>query len=83
MNLPELAQALLAELAAQAEPVSAARICKRLNVRMSTLLRCLAYLGEAVIGSEVGPGLVQVRQMGERTMLSLSEKGRAACAATP
>lgn len=76
---PDLAQALLAELAAQAGPVSAARLCKRLGVRQSSLLRCLAYLGDDVIGGVAGPGLVHVGQDGERTMLALTDKGRALC----
>ncbi|MDC8758359.1 hypothetical protein [Janthinobacterium fluminis] len=74
-----LALALLAELAAHTEAVSAARLCKRLGVRQSSLLRCLAYLGDDVIGGAPGPGLVRVRQDGERTLLALTEKGRAAC----
>lgn|GEM_PF-2736302 len=78
----DLTSVLLAELAAQEAPVSAARVCKRLGVRMSSLLRCLAYLGDDVVGGAPGPGLVCVRQSGERTMLSLSEKGRAACKTT-
>ncbi len=76
---PDLAQALLAELAAQAGPVSAARLTKRLGVRQSTLLRCLAYLGDDVIGGVAGPGLVRVSQDGERTMLALTDRGRALC----
>jgi hypothetical protein len=76
---PDLALALLAELAGHATPVSTARVSKRLGVRQSTLLRCLAYLGDDVIGGVAGPGLVRVSQDGERTMLALSDKGRAAC----
>lgn len=75
----DLTRALLAELSAQAEAVSLARLCKRLGVRQSTLLRCLAYLGDDVIGGAPGPGLVRVSQDGERTMLALTEKGRRAC----
>lgn len=78
-SAPDLASALLAELATHAAPVSMARISKRLGVRLSTLLRCLAYLGDDVIGGVAGPRLVRVSQDGERGMLALSDKGRAAC----
>lgn len=80
-HLLRLAEALLAELAASAEPVSASKLCKRLGVRMSSLLRCASYLGEGVIGGQAGPGLVSITQDGERQMLALTEKGRAECAA--
>ena len=75
----DLARALLAELALHPAPVSMARVSKRLGVRLSTLLRCLAYLGDDVIGGVAGPGLVCISQDGGRGMLALSDKGRAAC----
>ncbi|MCU6433774.1 hypothetical protein LPB67_08280 [Undibacterium sp. Jales W-56] len=77
-----LADALLAELATQPEPVSMARLSKKLGARHSSLLRCLAYLGEQRIGQEQGLGWVHAVQDGDRTMLALTEKGRAACIAT-
>ncbi|MET3116763.1 hypothetical protein AAKU64_000974 [Undibacterium sp. GrIS 1.8] len=76
----DLIEALLLELAAQSEPVSLARLSKRLRVRQSSLLRCIAYLGDEVIGTQAGPGLVQVQQIDDRTLCSLTEKGRMACA---
>ncbi|MES2070451.1 MAG: hypothetical protein V4488_08900 [Pseudomonadota bacterium] len=77
--MPELSAALLAELASHAEPVSTARLSKKLGVRMSSLLRCVSYLGEDVIGGQAGPGWVRLTQDGERTLLSLTDTGRVAC----
>ena len=76
----DLIEAVLLELAAQNEPVSLARLSKRLRVRQSSLLRCIAYLGDDVIGEQAGPGLVQVEQVDDRTLCALTEKGRIACA---
>jgi hypothetical protein len=78
-NLLAVAEALLAELAASKEPVSAARLCKRLKIRMSTLLRSVAFLSDHEIGGQPGPGLVYMTQDGERSLLALTEKGRAEC----
>lgn len=71
-----LADALLAELAAQPEGVSLPRLCKRLQVRMSVLLRTLAWLGERPIGAETGAGLVRVERRGELEVAVLTEAGR-------
>ncbi len=76
----DLIEALLLELASQSEPVSLARLSKRLRVRQSSLLRCIAYLGDQVIDTQAGPGLVQVQQIDDRTLCALTEKGRIACA---
>lgn len=71
----QLAHALLAELAATDTPQSAARLCKRLGVRMSTLQRALALLGTG--GADyAGLGWVQQQQEEERLLLQLSENGR-------
>ncbi|WP_295762678.1 formate dehydrogenase accessory sulfurtransferase FdhD [Undibacterium sp.] len=75
-----LMQALLNELAAHSEPVSMARLCKRLGVRMSSLLRCVAALSEDVIAGAAGLGLLQRLQLGERELLQLTDKGRASLA---
>jgi FdhD protein len=72
-----LMQALLNELAAHREPVSMARLCKRLGVRMSSLLRCVAALSEDSIAGVAGLGLLQRLQLGERELLQLTDKGRA------
>ena len=73
----QLLQALLAELAAEPGGISTARLCKRLGLRMSVLLRSLAWLGEDAIGGEPGPGWVQVFEDGPRTMVRLTARGRA------
>ncbi len=60
-----LREAVLRELAGAPEGVSLPRLCKRLNVRMSALLRTLAWLGDEAIGEHRGLGLVRVEQRGE------------------
>ena len=77
--MQQLLEAILGELMNQTEAISSARLCKRLGVRMSSLLRCLAYLGDDVIDGVEGAGLVRIEVLAERTMLSLSDKGRALC----
>ncbi|MFZ6730293.1 formate dehydrogenase accessory sulfurtransferase FdhD [Undibacterium sp. Ji42W] len=78
----QLSHALMAELAQHTEALSLPRLCKRLGVRQSTLLRCIAYLGEEVIGQQRGAGWVHLRQDGERSLLSLTEEGRRVCEST-
>lgn len=75
-DILELGYALMQELS-QSQPASAARMCKRLGVRMSSLQRCLAYFGEQEVGGQAGLGWVQVMQDDERLMLSLSAAGLA------
>ncbi len=76
---PSLAELVLAELAAVDTPVSAARLCKRLGVRMSVLLRTLAMLGADAAGE--GQGWVDVEDDEGRLLLALSPRARAAFAA--
>ncbi len=71
-----LAEALLAELAAHPAGVALPVLCKRLRVRMSVLLRTLAWLGEARIGTVEGAGWVRVIAEGERRVATLTEAGR-------
>lgn len=68
--------ALLVELAAHPEGLSAPRLCKRLGLRMSVLLRTLAWLGDDAIGGRQGPGWVATRQDGGRTLVRLTPAGR-------
>lgn len=75
-----LLHALLAELAAHPGGVSTARLCKRLGLRMSVLLRTLAWLGESGIGGRPGPGWVATREDGARTLVVLLPAGRAVLA---
>ena len=72
-----LLQALLTELAAAPDGMSLPRLCKRFGVRMSVLLRTLAYLGEERIGDAQGPGWVRTVEDGERTLAQLTDSGRA------
>ncbi|MFZ6720985.1 hypothetical protein [Undibacterium sp. Ji49W] len=76
----ELAFALMAELANHVGAVSLARLSKRLQVRQSTLLRCIAYLGEQQLGQHQGAGWVSLQQDGERSLVVLTEEGRAVAA---
>lgn len=69
--------ALLAELAAHPEGVSTGRLCKRLGVRMSVLMRSLAWMGEDAIGGRPGPGWVRTVDEGARTLVHLTDAGRA------
>ncbi|WP_394004538.1 hypothetical protein ACF3M1_05180 [Luteimonas sp. WGS1318] len=72
-----LLEALLVELAAAPDGTSLPRLCKRLGVRMSVLLRTLAYLGDDAIGDTHGPGWVRTFEDGERTLAQLTDAGRA------
>ena len=73
---PELTRALLAELAAYPDGVSLPRLCKRLDIRMSVLLRTLAWLGDMPIAETPGPDWVRIVEDGERRMAVLTEAGR-------
>jgi hypothetical protein len=73
---PSEADAVLAALAAEPGGVSLPRLCKRLGLRMSVLLRTLAWLGEDAIGGVPGPGWVRVMRDGERDIAVLTEAGR-------
>ena len=75
-----LLQALLAELSAAPDGVSLPKLCKRLGIRMSVLLRTLAYLGDERIGDAHGPGWVRTVEDGERTLAQLTRAGRAVAA---
>ena len=75
----ELAHDLMLELSCHAEALSLPRLCKRLGVRQSSLLRCVSYLGEEALGQHHGAGWVRLLQDGERTMLALTEEGRRIC----
>lgn len=70
-----LRDALLHALAQAPEGVSLARLCKRLQIRMSVLLRTLAWLGDDAIGHHHGPGLVRVEQRGELQVALLTAGG--------
>lgn len=71
-----LLQALLTELAAAQDGMSLPRLCKRLGIRMSVLMRTLAWLGDERIGDAQGPGWVRTVEDGERTLAQLTDAGR-------
>ena len=73
---PSLAERLLAELAAHPDGISLPRLRKRLDVRMSLLMRTLAWLGEDSIGGVQGAGLVRVEQRGETGIALLTGRAR-------
>lgn len=50
----------LSELAPGGEPVALTRLAKRLDQRVSVLLRELTALGAASVGGVPGPGLVEL-----------------------
>ncbi|WP_101924982.1 MULTISPECIES: hypothetical protein [Luteimonas] len=75
-----LTRALLVELAAHPAGMSLPRLCKRLGVRMSVLLRTLAWLGEDSIGGTPGAGWVRTVEDGDRTLALLTDTGRAMAA---
>lgn len=82
VNQSNLADDILRELAQAPEGISTARLCKRLNVRMSSLLRCIAWLGTEPIGDQPGLGLVRIEQQDDRTLLFLITQPNEPCAAT-
>ncbi|PPT72014.1 hypothetical protein XarbCFBP8150_05550 [Xanthomonas arboricola] len=75
---PQLTALLLAALADTPEGVSLARLCKQLGVRMSVLLRTLAWLGNASLDGQPGPGWIQLEDRGERQFAVLTHLGLAA-----
>ncbi|KRA72827.1 hypothetical protein ASD78_14495 [Lysobacter sp. Root667] len=74
--LSELTEPLLTALAGEPAGISLPRLCKRLRVRMSVLLRELAWIGEDAIGGQAGPGWVRVETQGESLVAILTERGR-------
>lgn len=74
---PALAAALLAELAREPGGMVLPRLCKRLGVRMSVLLRTLAWLGDARVAGVAGPGWVRVDTGDDaRSVATLTDAGR-------
>lgn len=76
-------QALLAELAGAPGGMSLPRLCKRLGLRMSVLLRTLAWLGEAPVGDVQGTGWVRTFDVDGRTLAQLTPSGHALVASLP
>ncbi|QHG87260.1 MULTISPECIES: hypothetical protein [Xanthomonas] len=72
---PQLTAQLLHALAEAPQGVSLAKLCKQLGVRMSVLLRTLAWLGTANLDGEPGPDWVRVEERGERQFALLTPAG--------
>ncbi|APP74458.1 hypothetical protein BJD12_03390 [Xanthomonas vesicatoria ATCC 35937] len=72
---PQLTAKLLHVLADAPEGVSLAKLCKQLGVRMSVLLRTLAWLGTANLDGEPGPDWVRVEERGERQFAVITAAG--------
>ena len=71
-----LTEPLLALLAEHPDGLSLPRVCKRLGVRMSVLLRELAWIGEDAIGDVAGPGWVRVEERDEVSVATITERGQ-------
>lgn len=71
------AEAVLAALSVAPDGLSLPRLCKRLGLRMSVLLRTLAWLGEDAIGGAAGPGWVRIVHEDGRDIAVLTDAGRA------
>ena len=71
-----LLHSLLVELASQPDGMSTARLCKRLSLRMSVLMRTLAWMDAGTIGGVAGPGWVRVHADGARSLVLLTDAGR-------
>lgn len=71
---PSFAEALLAELARHPEGIPLPRLRKRLDVRMSLLMRTLAWLGEDSIGGVEGAGLVRVETRDGSDIATLTDR---------
>ncbi|WP_022974717.1 hypothetical protein [Xanthomonas maliensis] len=80
---PALTAQLLHALADAPDGVSLARLCKLLNVRMSVLLRTLAWLGDASLDGQPGPDWIRIQTQGERQLAVLTAAGRAAFTRAP
>ncbi|WP_161963617.1 hypothetical protein [Xanthomonas arboricola] len=76
---PQLTAQLLQALADTPEGVSLSRLCKQLGVRMSVLLRTLAWLGSANLDGQPGPGWIRVDERGERQFAVLTPAGDREC----
>ncbi|QJD68009.1 hypothetical protein HG421_09980 [Xanthomonas campestris pv. badrii] len=74
---PQLTAQLLHALADAPEGVSLAKLCKQLGVRMSVLLRTLAWLGTANLDGESGPDWVRVEERGQRQFAVITAAGLA------
>jgi hypothetical protein len=81
---PALADAILSALAQVPEGgMSLPRLCKKLGLRMSVLMRTLAWLGDSPIGGRPGPGWVSLSRVGGRDVAAITAEGRRRLDRTP
>ena len=80
---PSLPEQVLAELARHPDGLSLPRLRKRLDVRMSLLMRTLAWLGEDSIGGVQGAGLVRLERRGDTEVAVLTARARAGTGPAP
>lgn len=71
----QAALSLLAELD-QGQGVSLPRLAKRLDLRVSVLLRLYTLMSDARVGEQVGPGWVRLRCDEGRWMAWITPAGR-------
>jgi len=71
----QLTTELLHVLAGAPDGMSLVKLCKQVGVRMSVLLRTLAWLGTANLDGQPGPGWVRVEDRGERQFAVLTPMG--------
>ena len=73
-----LEQAILQALAQlpQGSGMSLPRLGKQLGQSASVLMRCLAGMGSATLGSAVGPGWVDLQQQDGHWRATLAQAGR-------
>lgn len=71
-----LAQAILRELASEADGMSLPRLGKRLGQGVSVLMRQLSVMGDAPIGGVSGPGWARVEKVDDRWVAHLTDEGR-------
>jgi hypothetical protein len=76
MDLVERALSALAMLQTSDAPVSLTRIAKRLDVRVSVLIRSYAQLGEASVDGGQGLGWVRLDCIDGRWTAALTVEGR-------
>ncbi|CAN5398527.1 hypothetical protein BH10PSE17_BH10PSE17_14450 [soil metagenome] len=82
MTLPDVSldpfvQAVLVELAeAPDQTMSLPRLCKRIGVNASVMLRQLTLLSDAKLGGSAGPGWVRVERIEDRWLVRLTPLGR-------
>ena len=79
----DLNRAILLALSQETAPVSVPKLCKRLGLGASVLMRAMTLMGEASLGGQPGPGWVTLQLQGDRWVAALTDAGRHFCAQSP